>query len=173
MTETWRDIPGYEGLYQVSDMGNVKSLDAVIKCSGTVKGNYLSMRKGKMLRPGKMPSGHVSVSLGKNNSVCVHTLVLLAFVGAPAKGFECLHNNGVPNDNRLLNLRWGTRSDNLRDKVRLGEGTKLTWDDVIAIKDALLTPYRGIGRALAKKYDVTECSISAIKHGRDYAHVIR
>ena len=120
MQEVWKAIPGYEGRYEVSDQGRVRSLDADVKCIGPIKGEYYSRRKGRMLKPGRMPFGHLSVALGKGNSRCVHELVLLAFVGAPYAGRECLHRNGVPNDNRLVNLHWGTRSENMCDAYAHG-----------------------------------------------------
>ena len=115
--ENWKDIPGYEGRYQVSDQGRVKSFCRTVE--------------GVLLRPGRMPGGHLSVALGKGNSQCVHKLVLLAFVGAAPEKYECLHSNGIPSDNRLENLRWGTRSENIKDAVRHG-----TW----------LTPERTAGQ---------------------------
>jgi len=108
--ETWKVIPGYEGLYEVSDQGNVKT--------------FRRGANGRLLKPGRMPRGHLSVALGRGNSQCVHKLVLLAFVGPAPDKHECCHNNGNPADNRLENLRWGTRSENIRDAVR--HGTWLT-----------------------------------------------
>ena len=104
--ENWKPIPGYEGRYEVSDQGNVKS--------------FRRSRDGYILRPGRMPGGHLSVALGRNNSQCVHKLVLLTFIGAAPVRHECLHINGIPSDNRLCNLRWGTRSENILDAVRHG-----------------------------------------------------
>jgi hypothetical protein len=118
--ENWKDIPGYEGRYQVSDQGRVRSLDALVLCSGPVKGAYYSRKKGRVLRPGRMPLGHLSVALGKGNSQCVHKLVLISFIGAALEGYECLHRNGVPDDNRLDNLHWGTRSENMKDAYAHG-----------------------------------------------------
>jgi len=118
--ENWKDIPGYEGRYQVSDQGRVRSLDALILCSGPVKGAYYSSKKGRVLRPGRMPLGHLSVALGKGNSQCVHKLVLISFTGAAPEGYECLHRNGAPDDNRLDNLHWGTRSENMKDAYAHG-----------------------------------------------------
>ncbi len=106
MMENWKDIPGYEGRYQVSDQGRVKS--------------FCRRAEGVLLRPGRMPEGHLSVALGKGNSQTVHRLVLLAFVGAPPEKHECLHGNGIPSDNRLENLRWGTRGENIRDAYTHG-----------------------------------------------------
>ena len=120
MIETWKDIPGYESQYQVSTLGNVWSLDRVITCEGKVKGKYTSLRKGKLLRPGRSTSGHLTVALGRGNSRCVHELVLLAFVGPAPVKHECRHLNGNPADNRLENLKWGTRSENILDAVAHG-----------------------------------------------------
>ena len=104
--ETWKLVPGYDGKYEVSDQGQIRS--------------YQRRPEGRILRPGRMPGGHLSVALGRKNSQCVHKLVLLAFVGAAPDKHECLHINGNPADNRLSNLRWGTRSENMRDAYMHG-----------------------------------------------------
>jgi hypothetical protein len=122
--EIWKDIPGYERCYQVSNEGRVRSLDRAITQMSRWGALYTKFVGGVDLRPGRMPAGHLSVSLGRNNSQCVHKLVLLAFVGPAPEGHECLHQNGDPSDNRLENLRWGTRGDNIRDAIR--HGTWLT-----------------------------------------------
>lgn len=106
LMEIWKVIPGYEGRYEVSDQGRVKS--------------YCRNREGRLLKPGRMPGGHLSVALGRGDSQCVHKLVLLAFVGPAPDKHECCHNNGNPADNRLENLRWGTRRENILDAVRHG-----------------------------------------------------
>jgi len=165
--EIWKDIPNYEGRYQVSDQGNVRSLSKPVLCSGEVKGTYFSFRKGRLLKPGRMPGGHVSVALGKNNSQCVHRLVLLAFIGPAPDGHECLHANGIPHDNRLINLRWGTRGENIKDKTTHGLG-KLKPQDIIFIKMSLKNSYRGLQSKLAKQFNVSECTISDIKKGRTH-----
>jgi hypothetical protein len=120
MQEVWKAIPGYEGQYEVSNQGNVRSLDRYVECEGPIKGRYLSKKKGRALRPGPSNFGHMSVVLGKHNTHFVHKLVLLAFVGPAPDKHECCHSNGDPADNRLENLRWGTRSENIKDAVRHG-----------------------------------------------------
>jgi hypothetical protein len=120
MKEIWKSIKGFTGRYEVSNKGRVRSLTQVVICEGPVKGRYTSVRRGKILRPGRMPSGHLSVALGKGNSQCVHKLVLIAFVGPAPEGYECRHLNGDPADNRLENLCWGSRSENIQDAVRHG-----------------------------------------------------
>lgn len=118
--ETWKAVPGYEGVYEVSDQGRVRSLDRYVQCSGPVKGAYVSLKKGRLLRPGPSNYGHLSVVLGRRQTRMVHDLVLRAFVGCPPAKHECCHNNGAPSDNRLENLRWGTRSENILDAVKHG-----------------------------------------------------
>ena len=75
-----------------------------------------------MLRPGATRSGHLSVAIGKNNSCAVHQLVMQAFVGPCPDGCEVLHLNHNPADNRLVNLKYGTRSENL--KMDYAAGTR-------------------------------------------------
>lgn len=149
----WKPVPGYEGLYEVSDQGQVRT--------------FRRGANGRLLKPGRMPSGHLSVSLGKRNSQCVHRLVLIAFVGPALDKYECLHINGDPSDNRLQNLRWGTRSENIKDKTRHGLA-KLKPDEIVAIKEALKNSYHGMQAALARKFNVAECTISDIKKGRTH-----
>jgi hypothetical protein len=104
--EVWKLVPEYDGKYEVSDQGRVRS--------------FQRNPQGRILRPGRMPGGHLSVALGRGNSQCVHKLVLLTFVGVAPDKHECRHLNGDPADNRLENLCWGTRSENIKDAVRHG-----------------------------------------------------
>ena len=120
MQEVWKPVPGYEGLYEVSDQGRVRSLDRDITQKSRWGTWFTLRKKGKLLRPGRMPQGHQSVALGRRNSQCVHKLVLMAFVGPAPDRHECCHNNGDPSDNRLENLRWGTRRENILDAVKHG-----------------------------------------------------
>ena len=165
--EIWKDVPGYEGQYQVSDQGRVRSLDRVVICAGAVKGTYPSHKKGRLLCPGPINSGHLSVVLGRGGTKLVHQLVLRAFIGPPPDKHEVCHNNGNPADNRLENLRWGTRRENIKDKTAHGL-SKLKPQEVQAIKDALQNPRRGLQARLAHLFGVSECTISDIKKGRTH-----
>lgn len=131
----------------------------------------MRVAKGRVLRPGRRPCGHVTVVLGASGSQHVHRLVLQAFVGPAPSRYECLHANGIPADNRLANLRWGPRSENNRDRVRQGSTYRLTVSDVEEIKRALQTPYLGLGTALARRYGVVPTVISNIKYGRSHTWV--
>lgn len=108
MKEHWRDVVGFEGRYKVSDLGHVLS-----RYTNPLTGN----RKTIILKSAPNASGHMFVYLGRGNKRYVHRLVLEAFVGPCPPGQECLHGpDHDPANNRLKNLRWGTRSQNMYDR---------------------------------------------------------
>lgn len=117
--ERWRSIPGYEGAYEVSNLGRVRSLDRVVIDS---RGRSLRLR-GRVMAGTLDAIGRPVANLYAGK-VCtlwrVCTLVMTAFVGPRPEGMECCHNNGNPADNRLGNLRWDTHSANAMDMVRHG-----------------------------------------------------
>ncbi|QLF83522.1 HNH endonuclease [Gordonia phage RedWattleHog] len=117
--ETWRSVPGYEGLYEVSDEGRVRSCARVVQASNRVM-NY----KEKLLRQNTDSGGYQQVCLcnhTKRKTYGVHTLVLLAFVGPKPEGTEARHYPDPDrSNNRLSNLSWATRSVNSRDKIEHG-----------------------------------------------------
>ena len=113
--ETWKWIPDYEGYYEVSDQGNVRSLDRL--------DNRGRRRKGVVLKPVLNTMGSPQVSLrrdGSNKQALVCRLVLLTFVGDPPEGCQAYHENGDPADNRLSNLRWATVSERSHGQVQRG-----------------------------------------------------
>lgn len=120
--EIWKDIPGYEGRYQVSDEGRVRSLPHRVRLVARGK-ETTRLSPGRLLRPGRKTSGHVTVALGKGNSRQVHQLVLESFLGPRPDGCEVLHLNHDPADNRLVNLRYGSRSENLKMDYAAGRRT--------------------------------------------------
>lgn len=156
LQENWKPVPDFEGRYEVSDLGRVLS---------HVFGGP------RVLRPGRQPSGHVTVTLGQGKSLCVHALVLRAFVGAPSAGEECRHLNGDPGDNRLTNLAWGTRGENTQDKKWHGCVRKLTVAQVAEIKATLAAPYHGVGADLARRFGVGRTTISNIKLNKVHVDV--
>jgi NUMOD4 motif/HNH endonuclease len=118
MTERWLPIVGFEGLYEVSDLGRVRSLGRVDSL-----GRKWSRQ---LLRLGIAGRGYAKVDLrkqGKYAAVYVHTAVLTAFIGPKPPGHECAHKDGGLRNNRLSNLAWKTHRENEADKVR--HGTKL------------------------------------------------
>ena len=115
----WRAVPGFDGEYEVSDDGQVRSLLRVVTRSD---GRTRTIRP-RVLHPNKMKKGHMQVSLWRGNREhkhLVHRLVLLAFVSSCPPGLQALHGNGIAWDNRVENLRWGTISENSLDSVKHG-----------------------------------------------------
>ena len=98
----------------------------------------------------------------------VHQLVMRTFVGEPPAGQEVRHKNGDPTDNRLDNLEYGTRTENILDVYRQGKAWRtLTATDVREIRKSLA---EGKGDTqIAREYGVTPTAISGIKHGRCYS----
>lgn len=118
--EQWRDVVGYEGLYQVSNLGRVRSIDRVVphKRFGTQK------RRGRVLSPASINRcGHVAVVLqreGKSKCRTVHRLVAEAFLGPCPDGCMVLHGANGMSDNSASNLSYGTNSQNQLDRRRDG-----------------------------------------------------
>lgn len=109
MTETWRAIPGYEGHYEASDQGRIRSVkrpdSLVLRGSPHVHG-YRNV--------------HLTV-LGRRRTFTVHQLVMLTFVGPRPDGMtDIRHLDGDPGNNRLSNLVYGTRAENIRDAQEHG-----------------------------------------------------
>jgi len=159
MKELWREIPGYPA-YWVSDKGRVRSVNRWIRQAASHKARaHDHYVQGRLLKPGRnTKQGHVTVSLGRHNSINVHRLVILAFRGPCPKGKEVLHANGKASDNRLPNLRYGTRSENNIDSARMGR-RKLTPEKVLKIRAAKKYT-AATARLLATRYGV---SVSAIR----------
>lgn len=169
-TEHWKAVPGYEGLYEVSDLGRVRSLDRVVPVR--LKSGLTERRlPGVDLRPGTDSAGYQSVVLGKNKSFRVHWLVLLAFVGPCPDGFHRLHNDGDRANNALSNLRYGSRSDNVRDMFTHGQ-RRLNEAQVSSIRAAKARGFaRGERKALAAKFGVSLSTVNDVAAGRTYAYV--
>jgi len=159
--EQWKDIVGYEDLYQVSNFGNIRS-----KKSGKLKSICLNKTENRPF-----------LSLWKENKIKIfkpHTLVMTAFISPRPDGMECCHNDGNPFNNHISNLRWDTASSNQADRVRHGTSNrgercgsaKLTELQVIAIRND-----NRLQRIIAKEYGVRESQISRIKNGVRWAHI--
>jgi predicted XRE-type DNA-binding protein len=170
--ERWLPVVGYEGSYEVSDTGRVRSLDRSWWQASRHGTLYEHFKKGRVLRPGPATAGHMTVVLGRGNTRLVHHLVLEAFVGPRPDGTEARHGDGNEKNNRLDNLQWDTRGNNSRDKKwHKGATTyKLSPPEIVAIKamlDVNLFSQRKIGRL----FNVTESNISCIKHRKIHIDV--
>lgn len=113
--ERWRPVVGYEGHYEVSDQGRVRSYVRQQQA-----GRILRPRASKS-RDHRNPGWTVALFRGgRRENHLIHRLVLTAFVGPCPEGMEGCHWNDDASDNRLSNLRWDTHSANTQDKLRNG-----------------------------------------------------
>lgn len=117
--ERWLPVPGWEGYYEVSDHGRLRSVERVVVRSD---GRTRTVRS-RILQPHSSTSGYKVATLTRHNrttNTAVHRLVLEAFVGPCPEGMEGCHSNGVRDDNRLANLRWDSRKGNVADMLQHG-----------------------------------------------------
>lgn len=123
--EEWRAVVGYEGYYEVSNRGRLRSLDRVVKYKNGIERRY----KGKILKLGKHKFGYLKVELHKDGKIShtnIHRLMLESFTGPCPDGMEACHNDGNPTNNTIENLRWGTRSENRQDAVKHGTQSEVS-----------------------------------------------
>ena len=167
--ENWKKIPNLEDFYEISDLGNIRSIQ---REGVTIYGKRLY--GGKTLKPLLHSTGYPCVNLtkkGYRKQFFIHRLVLEAFVGKCPENMEACHLNGIRSDARLLNLRWDTRSNNALDKRKHktwqgGENNgnaKLTNAQALEIKKTKLSSTK-----LAKIYGVSQTTILRIKHQESY-----
>ena len=175
--EKWKPVVGFEGRYEVSDMGRVRSL--IKKDSRGQKRSPGILAKTKEKRgEGRVTREFVTLMAKKavRKQCSVHKLVVEAFLGKAPEGKEICHNNGNPIDNRLSNLRYDTHKNNEKDKLTHGTSlrgernpkAKLTKRQAVAIKNAKVEKHGDL-TALAKKYNVSLVTVSHIKTGRQWA----
>lgn len=120
MKEIWRAIPDYEGLYEVSTHGRVRSIDRVVTQFSAKAGKTVPLhRKGRVLRPNVGPHGYLLVSLSKDGVAKtrrVNRLVCSAFFGQQPETMLACHCDGDKTNNFLTNLRWDTAANNQADR---------------------------------------------------------
>lgn len=117
--ERWAAIQGWNGYYEVSDLGRVRSLTRVIPHPYS---GYMTI-SGRILKDSADRKGYRNVDLrrsGVREHSKVHRLVAKAFVPGEAPGLEVCHGNSIRDDNRAVNLRWDTHAANMRDTIDHG-----------------------------------------------------
>lgn len=161
----WRGIAGYEGLYEVSDLGEIRSMPRHSTRGGLLKTNveprtgYFKVRLSK---------------LGKVETRAVHDLVCQAFHGPRVGKVDCRHLDDDKLNNRAGNLQWGTRKENEADKIShgkapRGEGNgraKLREDQVIVIRQSAQP-----ASVLAERFAVNVETIYDVRRGKTWKHL--
>lgn len=162
MRERWKAVRGYEGLYEVSNMGRVRSLDR-ITLRRDIQGILRQWKyKGRLLRRNINEDGYYKVGLSKvtSKNFLVHRLVLESFIGPRPPGKESIHKDGNYQNAKLSNLRWGTHMENMHDKVRHGTSNrKLTDSQIKGIRSSF-----GRCADLAKQFKICVSYVYAIKN---------
>jgi len=178
----WRPISDYEGFYEVSSCGQVRSLKRqIIRSNGR-----LQTIEAKCLALCVNSSGYYSVNLHNGLGVSgrqpalVHRLVAKAFIQNPEKKPHINHIDGVRTNNNLENLEWCTPSENVIHALRTGlsnpqKGSerplaKLSETDIPLIRSLLSSGVHQ--KTIAKMYSVQRTLISGIKMGRRWKHVV-
>lgn len=170
--ESWKPIAGYEGLYEVSDHGRVRSLDHTRTFSNRWGGTNSATVKGRILKPQPQRTGYLHVGLCKDGVVKyerVHRLVATAFLDNPGGLPEVNHKDEDKANNGANNLEWCDRRYNntfgsLRDRQK-GAGNmhaRLTDDAVLEIRNKL---DNGASTSMvAREYGISTSHTSAIKY---------
>jgi len=186
--ERWLPAVGFEGKYEVSDLGQVRSLDYLVPGTTPMGAWCLRRINGRVLKLTTGRRGYQQVRLGRSHMRYVHILVAEAFIGPCPPGMECCHGPRGVTDNRAVNLSWGTRAKNLgQDKERDGTDAhgdrapmvKLTWEQVDEIRRRLPRGLRTGTRPkhlrhlptqqdLADEYGVGRDAISKIVAGKSW-----
>ena len=164
--EEWRDIQGYEGYYQVSNLGRIKSI---------------RFNKEKILTIQHDKDGYCTVGLTKNNKLklCkVHRLVCKTFFNNSKNKPQVNHINGIKNDNRAENLQWCTCKENMKHGWKTGlykskkgskhGNSKLTEKEVIEIRELSKIKTR---KQIAKKYKISYSNVGAIINNKLWKHI--
>lgn len=171
--ERWLPVVDYEGSYEVSDIGRVRSLDrTVITKQGPMR------FRGQILAQFFSRNGYACVVLskvGEQTMRMVHQLMLESFVGRRAPGHEGRHLNDIRTDNRWPeNLAWGTKKENFKDRLRNGKGNRgerhgnvvTTREVVAAVRARVAAGERQCD--LAAEFDLTRANVWAIVHRQNW-----
>lgn len=173
--EQWRDIDGFEGMYQVSDLGRVRSLERTVKMVRYGK-EYDMHHKGRILKTIVMKDGYESIQIfkdSKHHTYKVHRLVAKAFLPNPDNLPEVNHKDGNKCNNTSENLEWCTRGHNIRhafkngliDKNNMTCNRKRVMRSDGIVFDSLTEAARASGACVG---NVSKCCSGELRHTAGY-----
>lgn len=181
MDEIWKDVKGYEGLYQVSNLGRIKSLDRHFIRSNNKSFTY----KGKILKGSLDTKGYIQIELkgnGQRDIRALHRLIAIAFIPNPENKPQIDHLDGNKTNNKVTNLEWVTCRENIRrawrnglNKPTFGErhgNAKLTDEQAMFIKTHYKRNDKEFGcKAFMKKYNISQTPIYNILRKKGWKHL--
>jgi hypothetical protein len=170
--ENWKDIQGYEGLYQISNLGNIKGIQRIVKHS-TVG---VTRNVPEKLISTFLTKGYKRVNLWKDNKDKkhpVHVLIAQAFIPNPQNKPCVNHIDGKPSNNNINNLEWVTHSENSQHAANMGlistgekcNLTKLTEKQVLEIRALKGKMFQ---HEIAKRYGITQSGVSTIHTNKNW-----
>lgn len=115
--EIWKDIPGYEGLYQVSNLGRVRSLDKIVYCTNQYGTKATRLRKSKIFSLAKQNNGYLIATINRKTKK-VHRLVAMTFIPNPDNLPQVNHKDGNKENNNVDNLEWCDQIYNMKHAVK-------------------------------------------------------
>lgn len=176
--KVWVPIPGYEGLYEVSNQGDVRSIDRLVKYPN---GKPNRLFKGKLLKQSlQVKKRYYGLRLskqGKTRLWLTHQLVAMSFLGPQPKGMMVCHGSLGPFCNTVENLSYGTAVKNSLDQWRDGtkpHGEKCSWSKLTAAQVKTIKEEYAAGirnKDLAIKYNVSPSRICDIIKGRGWNYL--
>lgn len=173
--EKWRDVVDYEGYYQISSLGRLRSVDRAVVFQ-KVKFGVRRVFKGRIIKLSKSKTGYLRILLyrhGKKKNFLVHRLVLEAFHGPCPSGKECGHLDGTRNNNAASNLKWVTKKENVVHSVIHGtrRSQKGEWNTQSKLMEKDIIEIRRRRRGgeklsdIAEDFPVTKAHIGDIARG--------
>ncbi len=179
VAEEWRSVEGYEGAYEVSNFGRVRSLTRMVAS----KAGSRRLLRGRVLRLGVDSNGYLHFSArldGTCRTVKVHQLVARTFVAGASDGKQVNHKDGVKANNASSNLEWVSASENILHAVRTGLRVAVCGEQQPAAKlsEAQVLEIRRIAREgqysqkkIARMFGVCQMTISHIVSRSTWKHV--
>jgi hypothetical protein len=158
--EIWKPVIDAEG-YEISSLGNVRSIDRAKMMPNRFGGMNLRRFKGKPIKTHKFPNGYIGVMLGRGRCRLVHRLLSAAFVDGDTT-MQVNHKNGVRDDNRFENLEWVSCGDNHRHSYKSLQRKTHAWTNRVEVDGMVFQSQNAAARHLG----VHGASVaSALIHG--------